>query len=108
MTVIPIELIAATIRNGRIYFSTEFKAVFPADTIAEDRSSDAKAVSTVLIEAGGIDYHTDIRINSLTRLSPRKSFAAWLKSQRAEAGHQARLVQLGERHFRLEYLGAAA
>lgn len=108
MTIIPIELIAATINNGRIYFSMEYKALFPADAIAEDRSRDAKAANTVLIEAGGIDYHTDIRINSSTRLSPRKSFAAWLKSQQAATGDRARLVQVGERHFRLEYLGAAA
>lgn len=107
MAIIPIELIPSTIRNGRIYFSTDYLSLFPADAVANDRTTESRAAGTVLIEADGIEYPTDIRISSSTRLSPRSGFGRWLKSKQAQAGDTARLVQLGARHFRLEYLGAA-
>jgi hypothetical protein len=107
MTDIRFSLTQSTINNGRIYFEASHRHLFPADAITESRGADDHAKATIVIEVDGVDFATDIRANG-KRLSPRKSFTPWLKSQKAVADDQARLVKLAEGRFRLEYLGAGS
>ena len=107
MTEICFPLTDATIKNGRIYFEASHRHLFPADAITESRGADDHAQATIVIEVDGVDYATDIRANG-KRLSPRKSFTPWLKSKKAVADDQARLMKLSEGRFRLEYLGAGS
>ena len=98
-----IELIGSTIRNGRIYFpSTDIK-FFPADSLA-DRDRLGHKGAPVVFRVGGRELETDIRISSGQRLSPRKSFALFLRQVSAQEGARLRIVRTSERVYAVEYL----
>jgi hypothetical protein len=99
-----IEIIGSTIRNGRIYFSSGDSSFFPADSFG-DRSRTGGRGVTVEFVAGGDVIDTDIRDVSTVRISPRRSFASFLKSVRAEEGKMLRITKVSNRKFKLDYLG---
>ncbi|NYT79047.1 hypothetical protein H0A71_18825 [Alcaligenaceae bacterium] len=94
----------SSIDNGRIYFSSNDIDFFPADSLG-GRGKDEHASATVSIQAGNITQETDIRHSSSVRISPRKSFKAWLKEIGATDGDKARLYRISERQYRIEYPG---
>lgn len=96
----------SSVDNGRIYFSSDDVAFFPSDVLG-GRGKDEHASSTVSIQAGGVTHETDIRHSSSVRISPRKSFKAWLKAVGAAEGDNARLHRISERQYRIEYLGSS-
>lgn len=60
---------------------------------------------TVEFIAGGDVIDTDIRDVTAVRISPRRSFASFLKSVRAEEGKMLRITKVSNRKFKLDYLG---
>jgi hypothetical protein len=99
-----IELIAASIDNGRIYFpSTDIK-FFPADSLA-DRERDGHRGNPVVFRAGGEEFETDIRISSGQRISPRRDFRRYFKKVGAKPGDRLRVTRAAEREYDVEYLG---
>lgn len=93
----------SSIDNGRIYFEGVDRNFFPADAIG-GLSADQHALGKIVIEAAGQIVETDIRYSSSVRLSPRKSFRQWMRSQQAVEGGRARLHRVTDRDFKLEYL----
>jgi len=100
-----IELIGSTIRNGRIYFSSHDIKFFPSDSFG-DRERGKHKGKPVLFDFGDNNIETDIRISSSTRISPRSSFASFLKSVGAKEGEFLRVTRTSEREYSVEYLGA--
>ena len=96
-----ITLIQSSIDNGRIYFPTTDVNFFPADSLA-DRKGDGHKGATVTLVTGNLRIETDIRISSSTRLSPRKTFASYLKSLSATAGMRLIVTRLNEREYLVE------
>lgn len=96
-----IALIQSSIDNGRIYFPTTDAKFFPADSFA-DRTRDGHKGEPVVFIAGALRIETDIRISSGQRLSPRKTFAPYLKSIRAIAGDRLLVNRRGEREYSIE------
>ncbi len=94
----------SSLDNGRIYFEASQKDFFPAESIG-GRGAHEHAATQVHIDAAGDLIETDIRISSAVRISPRKSFRAWLRSQQAVDGGKARLHLVSEGSYKLEYLG---
>ena len=94
----------SSIDHGRIYFDAAERNFFPADAIG-GRSREEHANNMVVFNAAGQVIETDIRFNSGQRLSPRKSFKKWMHSQQVLEGGMARLHQVTDRSFKLEYLG---
>ena len=100
MTTRDIILSGAIINNGRLYLPASDKDFFPQDSFG-DRPGRTPG-KPVEILAGGKPYATDIRLSSGTRISPRRSFGAYLKSIRAKVGERLRLTRLTERSYRLD------
>jgi len=99
-----IELIPASLENGRIYFpSTDIK-FFPANAMA-DRETDGHKGDPVVFRAGGEVFETDIRISSGQRISPRRDFRRYFKKIGAQAGARLKVVRVAEREYEVEYLG---
>lgn len=98
------EITGPVLRSGRIYFSASLTSFFPADSLGARGGNGAHGVPVTIV-AGADEIETDIRLSSGARISPRRSFARWLKAIRAREGGRVRLVRLDERRFRLE-LGA--
>lgn len=96
-----IRLIQSSIDNGRIYFSITDAKFFPSDSLA-DRFGDGHKGQPVFFLAGTFRIETDIRILSGQRLSPRKTFAPYLKSLLATAGEQLLVFRVNERDYRIE------
>lgn len=99
-----IKIIGSTIRNGRIYFSSSDSSFFPADSFGDRSRTGGRGVFVQFV-AGGDVIETDIRDVSAIRVSPRKSFASFLKSVRAEEGKMLRITKVSDRKFKLDYLG---
>jgi hypothetical protein len=99
-----IPLIQSSIDNGRIYFAPTDVKFFPADSYG-DRAGDGHRGTPVTFRAGGDEYETDIRISSGQRLTPRRSFAAFLKAVRAVEGATLRVTRTADREYQVEYLG---
>jgi hypothetical protein len=99
-----IEIIGSTIRNGRVYFSSSDVNFFPADSFG-DRAGDGHKGNPVEFVAGNNIYRTDIRVSSGERLSPRKSFAPFLREVGAVEGALLRVHRVADRTYRVEYLG---
>lgn len=99
-----IEIIGSTIRNGRIYFHSSDSSFFPADSFGDRLRTGGRGVPVQFV-AGGDVFESDIRDISTVRISPRKSFAIFLKSVRAEAGKMLRITKISNREFRIDYLG---
>lgn len=99
-----ISLVQSSIDNGRIYFAPTDVKFFPADSYS-DRAGDGHKGVPVIFRAGGDEYETDIRISSGHRLSPRRSFAAFLKNVRAVEGATLRVTRTADRDYQVEYLG---
>jgi hypothetical protein len=98
-----IELIEATIDHGRIYFPSSDIAFFPADALA-DRAENGHRGQAVVFQAGGEEFKTDIRVSSGQRISPRSSFARYLKSVAAQPGEKLLVTRVSDREYRLEFL----
>jgi hypothetical protein len=104
MNSVEIDLIQSSIDNGRIYFSRSDVSFFPKDALSE-RAADDSSTRTVTFIAGPFTFETTIRKSSNVRLSPRKTFAPYLKSVRAEAGDRLRIEKRADREYIVEYLG---
>jgi len=85
MQKIIIELNKSSINNGRIYFKSEDVNFFPKSSLG-DRASSGNKGSQVLFKASGLEFRTDIRQNSGKTLSPRSSFAKYIKEIKAIEG----------------------
>jgi len=103
LTTREIVLSGATIRNGRIYFSSADIKFFPPDSFA-DREATGHKGKAVVFRAGGGELETDIRMSSGQRISPRKSFAAFLRQVAAKEGSRLRIVRVADREYTVEYL----
>lgn len=101
---IDFDIVQSSVDNGRIYFSSAHTNFFPTDALG-GRGKDNHAPNTIHIDAAGTEVETDIRHSSAVRISPRKSFKLWLRSNNATNGTKGRLYRLGERQYRLQYLG---
>lgn len=99
-----IPLIRSSIDNGRLYFQPTDVKFFPANSYG-DRAGDGHSGVPVVFRAAGHDYETDIRISSGQRLSPRSSFAAFLKTVAAVEGAMLRVTRTADREYQIEYLG---
>lgn len=104
MNYIDFTITKSSLGNGRIYFEGVFQDFFPTDIIG-GRGGDEHATGKVTFDAAGEVVETDIRMSSSTRLSPRKSFRHWIRSQQAAEGGKARLHRVSERSYLIEYLG---
>jgi hypothetical protein len=82
-----IELIQSSIDNGRIYFPITDAKFFPADSLSERESDGHKGRDVT------------IRVSSGQRLSPRKSFARYLKEVAARAGDRLLVVRTSDRQY---------
>lgn len=91
----------ATLRNGRIYFSASLASFFPADSLGARGGNGPHGVQVTIV-AGGEEHETDIRLSSGQRISPRRSFARFLRASKASEGQRLRLIRIGERRFALE------
>ncbi len=98
-----ITLIQATVDNGRIYFPSTDLKFFPADSFG-DRMGDGHRGTPVVFRAAGLEIETDIRISSGQRLSPRSSFAAFLKQVSAVEGAVLRFTRTSERGYQVDSL----
>lgn len=98
-----VELIGSTIRNGRIYFSSTDINFFPADSLG-DRKSDGHKGETVTFILGNDTLETDIRVSSGQRISPRKTFAPYLKKLRAVEGGMLKVTRLSDREYNVTYI----
>jgi hypothetical protein len=93
-----IELIQSSIDNGRIYFPITDAKFFPADSLSE-RESDGHKGRDVTFIAGSHVFVGPIRVSSGQRLSPRKSFARYLKEVAARAGDRLLVVRTSDRQY---------
>lgn len=91
----------AVLRNGRLYFSASLTNFFPSDSLG-GRGVGGATGKLLTIVAGADEIETDIRLSSGQRISPRASFARWLKMARAGEGDRVRIVRLSDRRFQLE------
>lgn len=97
-----IELIESTIKHGRIYFPIDGSEFFPTDSLG-DREGDGHKGVPVRFIAGDFVFHTDIRKYSAVRLSPRDSFAAYLKSVQAGTGDLLHVARVADREYKVEF-----
>ena len=97
-----IELIESTIRHGRIYFSANDINFFPSDSFA-DRESDGHKGKDVCFDLDGKNLESDIRISSGQRISPRRSFARYLKLIGATEGGKLRITRTSDRNYTVCY-----
>jgi hypothetical protein len=97
-----VELVQSTIDNGRIYFSNSDVKFFPSDSFG-DREGDGHKGAPVVFRAGSLGFESDIRVSSGQRLSPRRSFADFLKSVGAVTGASLRVTRVAEREYQVEY-----
>jgi hypothetical protein len=97
---IPVVINQSSLDNGRIYISTEHEAFLGALELGGRGEEDVG--DTVVIEAGGSTFEGDIRRISGAHLSPRRSFAKYLRSVGASAGDDFQLIEVGVRRYRLE------
>lgn len=97
------EVTGPVLRNGRLYFKASDSAFFPADSFGD--RGEGKRGMPVSIEAGIESFSTDIRTSSSVRISPRRSFSAFLESSKAVEGMTIRVHRLEPRRFRLELIG---
>ena len=93
----------SSLDNGRIYFETSHTSFFPSDVIG-GRGSNEYAPAQISIDAAGKKINTDIRISSSVRISPRKSFRSWMRSEQVVAGGKARLHSIDKRNYIPEFL----
>lgn len=103
MTYRDISLIASAIKNGRIYFPASDVKFFPADSFGDRAGAGHKGVPVVFL-ASGLAFETDIRVSSGQRLSPRQSFASYLKQVGATEGGVLRVTRTADREYRIEYV----
>lgn len=96
-----ITLIQSSIDNGRIYFPITDAKFFPADSLA-DRSGSGHTGELIVFIAGALRIEIDIRISSGQRLSPRRTFAKYLKSLNAAAGERLQISRTGEREYHVK------
>jgi hypothetical protein len=96
-----IQLIKSTLDHGRIYFNTSDHAFFPANSYG-DRERGKRGIPVEFV-AGSDVIQLDIRYLSGNRIGPRKSFAAYLKSVRAEEGKKLRVIRGAHRKYKVEY-----
>ena len=106
MTSIEVTLSESSIKNGRIYFARSDEQFFPPDTLS-NRSADHAGTGTVKFIAGPFIIETTIREKSSLLISPRKTFAPYLKAVRAEAGDRLRVERRSPREYVVEYLGGS-
>lgn len=97
-----IELIDSSIENGRIYFPNDGSEFFPADSLGDRAGGGAKGLRVRFV-AGDFVFETDIRKFSAVRLSPRKSFAAYLKSVQAGVGDLLHVQRVADREYKVEF-----
>lgn len=97
-----IEVTQSSIDNGRIYFPIADKNFFPADSLSERNSSEHKGLDVTFI-AGTKEYVGPIREYSGQRLSPRRSFARYLKEVGARAGDKLIIVRTGDRLYQVAH-----
>lgn len=102
-TELTIDITGATLRNGRLYFGASDRDFFPTDALG-DRSADGHQGRPVRLCAGADTHATDIRVCSGRRLSPRRSFANYLKSIGAGEGTRLRVTRTSEREYQIEPL----
>ena len=98
-----IAIIGSTIRNGRIYFSSSDSSFFPSDCFGDRSRTGGRGVPVQFI-TGGDTIDTDIRDISTVRISPRKSFASFLKSVCVKEGGRLRVTKVSDRQFKIDYL----
>lgn len=99
-----IELSGATIRSGRVYFPVADVTFFPPDSHA-DRASSGHAGKPVTFRLGGRLIESDIRMSSSVRISPRMSFAFFLRQVKACEGGKLKFIRTEDRLYDVEYLG---
>ena len=103
MTYREITLIKSSIDNGRIYFPPTDVKFFPPDAYG-DRAGDGHKGIPVLFRASGLELESDFRISSGKRLSPRRSFAAFLKGVFASEGGVLRVTRTADREYQVAYI----
>jgi hypothetical protein len=96
-------LIQSSIDNERIYFPISDAKFFPADSLG-DRAADGHKGKVVMFRAGNFEIASDIRISSGQRVSPRKTFAPFLKSVTASAGDKLRVTRTDDREYTVEHI----
>jgi hypothetical protein len=99
-----IVLTGSTIRNGRLYFSTNDAKFFPADSYSERETTGHKGAPVKFVGAG-LTFESAIRIISGLRLSPQRSFASLFRKIGALEGGLLRVTRISEREYTLAYLG---
>jgi hypothetical protein len=95
-----IELNDSSITNGRIYFSASDKAFFPSDSFGT-RDGEEKG-DAVTFDIVGEQVSSDIRLVSGQRISPRKSFARFIKALKAKSGDKWRVTHVDKRRYKIE------
>lgn len=100
-----IPLCQSTIDNGRIYFPIGDAKFFPANALA-DREGDGHKGEPVYFISAEFRIQSDIRVISSNRISPRRTFAPYLKSVSASVGDMLRIVKVGEREFSVELIAS--
>lgn len=101
-----IELIKSSITNGRIYFSSEDIKFFPANSFG-DRAGNGHRGKPVVFMASGLRIESDIRISSGKRLSPRSTFAPFIKIVSAKAGDRLVITRVSEREYSVQHVSSA-
>ena len=103
-----IELIDSSIKNGRVYFPICDTPLFPKDSFGDRAGSDngGEVGKSVTFLAGTFTFTTDIRKSSSTRLSPRKTFAPYLKSIHAKTGDRLFISRVDDRIYLIKHFSS--
>lgn len=102
-TAIETEITGSTLRNGRIYISASLAAFFPSDSLGARGGGGPRGLPVTIV-ANGEEYQTDIRLSSGRRISPRSSFARFLRAVGATEGQRLRLTRTDDRRYVLDVL----
>lgn len=100
-----ITLIQSSISNGRIYFPVADVKFFPPQSLAAREANGHKGQPVVFI-AGSLRIQSDIRVSSSVRVSPRSTFAPYLKSVKAKTGDKLRVTRVSEGEYRVDHISA--
>lgn len=98
-----VELIKSSITNGRIYFPSTDLIFFPSDSLG-DREGDGHKGNVVTFQIGDTEIESDIRVSSSVRISPRKSFRAYLNKVNAKTGDKLKITRMSDRYYIVEYI----
>lgn len=98
-----ITLSQSTIDYGHISFAGTDASFFPKDSFGDHGRKGGRGLP-VVFDAGDFTFETDIRVMSGKRISPRKSFASYLKSVRARAGDLLHVTRVAEREYLVEHI----